>query len=415
MPVIDNEGEFFTGSDIVDRVYVLASRATVRGVGGDDRLSASLSALDGALETTLDGADGADQIGVAMALGDYAGDSSLSSQLIGGAGDDDIVIAYVAGEREADLVTIGLASDVNGGTGHDVIDISAEGYEITSNDAAVTGGAGDDLISVVSTEWGYSTSGLSTTTIDGGSGADRITARTYSATGDVDFTITGGTGNDIISSTAQAVSDYSKDAANRVWGGDGDDRIAMVASSFSGAAVNVAFGEAGADTITADVGLYAAGTLRAELYGGDGSDRLVVLAGTDNLLAGNQGNDTLLGSAGEDRLIGGQGDDYLRGYGAADTFEFQSARSGERDRIADFAIGDDMIDLSRIDANVFRDGNQAFDFDGTGDGGTGRVWLETYGTKTVLHADTGRAVLDLVLLDGGDVAAGDYGAGDFLL
>ena len=44
------------------------------------------------------------------------------------------------------------------------------------------------------------------------------------------------------------------------------------------------------------------------------------------------------------------------------TFGFPSARDGERARIADFVIGDDGIDLSRIDANAFRGGDRAFTF-----------------------------------------------------
>ena len=414
MPIIDTEGENYTGTELADRLYVLANLATVSGAGGDDRITAALAAPDGDLETTLSGDGGADQISVAMALDDFATQASLASLLYGGSEDDDISVTYDVGEHEADATSIVLSTTVDGGTGHDSIEIGAQGYEISSNEAYVDSGAGDDVVSVDFAELGYSESGESHTTIDAGAGADQVAASVYSSTGSVEILIDGGDGDDTILGIAEAVSDYNKDAYNEARGGDGNDVIELTSSSYAGAAVSVAFGDGGDDRITTRVGSYAEGTLRAELYGGEGADRLKVSGGADNFLTGNQGNDTLLGSTGDDRMIGGQGNDYLRGYAGDDTFEFQSARDGERDRIEGFVIGDDVIDVSRIDANVFRGGNQAFSFDATGDGGTGRLWLEDYGTKSVLHADTGRAILDMVLLDGG-VTADDYAASDFIL
>jgi Ca2+-binding RTX toxin-like protein len=67
----------------------------------------------------------------------------------------------------------------------------------------------------------------------------------------------------------------------------------------------------------------------------------------DNSLTGNSGNNTLTGNAGNDLLNGGAGADTLTGGIGSDTFVFrfgQSPVSGA-DRITDFAIGTDKIDL----------------------------------------------------------------------
>ncbi|PZQ49925.1 MAG: protease, partial [Rhodovulum sulfidophilum] len=136
---------------------------------------------------------------------------------------------------------------------------------------------------------------------------------------------------------------------------------------------------------------------------------------------GNQGNDTLLGSGNADHLIGGAGADFLRGNGGEDTFEFWGARglsAKERDRIYDFTIGEDLIDVSRIDANAYRNGNQAFRFSGEGEWqGTGRIWVEDNPDNdgSIVYASTGRKMLAINLLDGTSVDASDYSASDFIL
>lgn len=167
-----------------------------------------------------------------------------------------------------------------------------------------------------------------------------------------------------------------------------------------------------------------------ELYGGRGNDRIEIYAQAPDLweeppnpvgpyvstLEGNQGSDTIIGGDFADRLIGGQGDDFLRGRGGDDTFVFGSIRDGERDRVLDFTIGEDLIDISGIDANAYRRGNQEFTFSDADEfHGTGRVWVEDRGATTVVYADNGPDLLRVLIRDGWGVDADDYGAGDFLL
>jgi Ca2+-binding RTX toxin-like protein len=249
-------------------------------------------------------------------------------------------------------------------------------------------------------------------------GAEAINLEAYSSSGDIESSAdrmlnwddgitpvyTASIIRVISTSLAGNVSNYAS-------GMQGADDIHLLARVPNGEAYNRVDAEEGNDRVTAVV----RGAGFSDIHGGAGDDRLKVSGGDDNFLWGNQGDDTLLGSANDDHLIGGRGDDYLKGYGGADSFEFQSARNGERDRIADFTIGEDVMDLGKIDANVWRGGNQAFSFDESGHGGTGRVWVEDYGSRTIVHADTGKAVLDIVLLDGRGVDAHDYSASDFIL
>jgi hypothetical protein len=98
-----------------------------------------------------------------------------------------------------------------------------------------------------------------------------------------------------------------------------------------------------------------------KIYGGDGNDRLF----------GDAGNDLLKGDAGNDRLSGGAGADDLYGGKGADVFLFSSlAELGKTkataDAIMDFShLQHDIIDLSDIDANSKRGGNQDFTFIGS--------------------------------------------------
>jgi serralysin len=82
---------------------------------------------------------------------------------------------------------------------------------------------------------------------------------------------------------------------------------------------------------------------------------------------GGAGGDWLRGSAGDDVIEGGGLGDLLSGGFGRDVFVYRglSDSSGDAcDLITDFHFGNDRIDLTRIDANILADGNQAFSFIG---------------------------------------------------
>jgi Ca2+-binding RTX toxin-like protein len=77
--------------------------------------------------------------------------------------------------------------------------------------------------------------------------------------------------------------------------------------------------------------------LNNQITGNSGNNSLNGAAGTDTLIGGT-GNDTLNGAAGVDTLTGGVGTDIL-------IFQFSQSTSAALDRVTDFAIGTDKIDL----------------------------------------------------------------------
>jgi VCBS repeat-containing protein len=85
---------------------------------------------------------------------------------------------------------------------------------------------------------------------------------------------------------------------------------------------------------------------------------------------GSEGNDTINGGAGNDKLVGAAGADTLIGGLGNDAFIFYdpSESVGTRDRINDFTQGQDVVDLSWIDANSNLAGNQAFKWAGNNPG-----------------------------------------------
>ncbi|MEH2411995.1 calcium-binding protein [Nostoc sp.] len=140
-------------------------------------------------------------------------------------------------------------------------------------------------------------------------------------------------------------------------GGSGNDRF---------------IGGNGNDVITAGDG-------NNYLDGGNGDDILNTGSGKDTLIGGNgndilnagSGNDILTGGNGNDTLVGGAGTDILTGGAGNDVFKFTSvsdSRPAGRDLITDFVgngkLSGDRIDVSDIDANTTKGGNQAFTFIG---------------------------------------------------
>ena len=133
----------------------------------------------------------------------------------------------------------------------------------------------------------------------------------------------------------------------------------------------------------------------AEVVKGGRSDDKVKGDATADVLKGGGGNDELLGGGGADRLVGG---------GGADTFVFGAISHSTPkafDTITDFKPRQgDVIDLSGIDADTGRDGNQSFDFIGRDDfsGKAGELRFEKAGGRTIIKADVnGDGDADFVL------------------
>ncbi|NVO24684.1 calcium-binding protein [Donghicola mangrovi] len=112
----------------------------------------------------------------------------------------------------------------------------------------------------------------------------------------------------------------------------------------------------------------------------------------DNVLNGNTGNDTLKGGSGADTLQGGSGRDrmYAGSDNDVDKFVFVNAGDSDtgrnRDVIYQFDRGEDLIDLSGIDANLRLTGDQSFEFSDRADANS--VWVTASGRNVVVSGDT---------------------------
>ncbi|MTD98884.1 hypothetical protein GIY56_01120 [Paracoccus sp. YIM 132242] len=193
----------------------------------------------------------------------------------------------------------------------------------------------------------------------------------------------------------------------------GNDTVTLSAYNdrFEGWAGNdQMFGNGGNDTLMG-------GTGGDMLNGGGGNDRLVGADGNDRLI-GAAGNDLLEGGGGSDMLDGGTGRDRMQGGLDAirDVFIFRAAAEtalgAQRDEILQFRAGQDDIDLSLIDANAARAGNQAFAFTGTA-AAAHSVWYVKQADGVLVRGDlNGNKIADFeIWVDD----AARLGASDFIL
>lgn len=202
--------------------------------------------------------------------------------------------------------------------------------------------------------------------------------------------LTGDMGNDVILGRAGSDILFGGAGKDRLEGGSGNDQLE------GGAGRDLLNGGAGNDRLSA----------------GAGNDRLIGGAGNDRLLGG-AGNDRLNGGTGRDTLDGGTGADILTGGAGADVFlfrSFQDSRPGSaRDVITDFAAAD-RIDLSALDANSLRGGNQRLEFSGT-DAQAHSLWYVEQANRVILRADhdgDARADFEVALSGISSLSASDF-------
>jgi Ca2+-binding RTX toxin-like protein len=177
------------------------------------------------------------------------------------------------------------------------------------------------------------------------------------------------------------------DGDDTINGGDGDDKV---------------WGGAGLDTIRGDAGedILRGGRNNDMIYGDD----------ADDVLYGNANNDRLFGGKGDDRLLGGSGRDLLNGGLGQDVFVFNrmndSLNSVKADRIADFVVGEDMIELSGLGGSKSYIGSAGF----SGSAGEVQVTLSG-GTSTNIKIDLdgdGTADMKILLLNTTGLTEADF-------
>ncbi|WP_386685131.1 M10 family metallopeptidase C-terminal domain-containing protein [Loktanella sp. R86503] len=287
-------------------------------------------------------------------------------------------LMYGASDNNGGNSTYGLRWSNGSGTGWETIwdTGGADRIQYTgSNDATI------DLRAATLTS--SAGGGGYVSSVDGVIGGYTIAARVVIEQG------YGGNGDDYI---------MGNGGRNRLVGSGGDDRI---------------IGNAGGDWIGGGLGddIVSGGSGNDVVYGHSGDDRVEGGSGNDLLggqngddrLAGGDGDDRLFGQHGDDRLYGDLGADLLTGGTGADIFVFRresdsGTTAATRDTIADFQIGQDRIDLSYLDGNARRTGDQAFDF-------VGRVAFDGADGQGDVRAQSARGgVMVMVDLDGDGAA-----------
>lgn len=261
----------------------------------------------------------------------------------------------------------------------------ADGLDETQNiKVTVTDVSGDILTGTAKAD--SLTGTAEADTLDGRKGADSLT---------------GGAGNDTY--IADNAKDQVIENAN-----EGIDLVkASVSHTLASNVENL--------TLTGSKAIDGTGNdLDNEIRGNSAANRLDGAAGADTLvgdngrdaLNGGSGDDRLDGGANNDRLYGGEGVDALRGGAGKDTFLFKSlddfgTSKTSTDTIFDFdGKGGDRIDLSSIDANVAKNGDQSFSFIGTDafHKTAGELRYEKSGSDTYIYGDVdGDGKMDFAL------------------
>lgn len=313
-------------------------------------------------------------------------------------------MATIKGTYESERLSGGSGNDtIYGYGGHDLLEGGA------GNDVLYGGSGDDDLIG-----------GSGANNLYGGDGADwfiftgRSSVLSDDYIGDFEFDV------DSIDVSAWGVSDFSQIKA--LLGSDSEGNAELNAT-YAGANHFITIGgvkaaqlESGDFVYSNRGGSSVSGTSRADtLFGSRGADLIQGGDGNDKLLGGI-GNDRLYGDFGSDRLYGGAGSDTLTGGSGADQFVFSSASDSapgkSRDRITDFTLDVDKINLAQIDADALDGGNQAFIWIGTDHfDAAGELRFAWSGNDTIVYGNTdddSAAEFQIVLTGNLDLISRDF-------
>jgi Ca2+-binding RTX toxin-like protein len=374
------EGDF-QGDVIADTIDGFAGADTIAGYGADDVLRGG----DGS--DYVDGGEGND-----LLIGDVVPGVTLNANELGAANDtlvgnigndliygDDGSDSLVGGEG-IDLIAGGRGNDtMDGGTGADIFSVTAffgaspNTFYTTGNDLYILR-PGDSSISAF--DLFEMSSQAAAFDGAGAAGGDRIDLRDMPGTIFLNTPMAFGPGigaqlagarnqrvDAFINNLSGVVTWFAVDLNDDGLLTDADllvkfnAGISLVALDFGlNDARDAQPGTVGDDSLSLGTAsdFVRAGAGRDTVRGGDGADYLLGEGAADSLF-GDAGNDTLSGGADRDVLFGGVGGDCLDGGSGADRFAYRSAAesgttTATRDRIVDFMVGSDRIDLAQIDA-----------------------------------------------------------------
>jgi Ca2+-binding RTX toxin-like protein len=389
-----------TGNALDNTIWAGTGNNVMNGLGGIDTVSYADATAGITASLAFTGA---------QATGGSRNDTLLNFEnLVGSAYGDNLagnaLANVITGNAGNDTIDGGAGDDqLDGGLGNDTLSYATATGGITvvlaHTVAQATGGSGLDTIAgfenLVGSAYNDNLTGSSVANrIEGGAGNDSL-----NGVGGAD-TLVGGAGDDTyyIENAGDVVTELAGEgidlvnsslAANVLGANVENLRLLSNAAAnatgntldnvlFAGNGDNVLNGSTGNDTANFQ---YAATGVTvnlayttAQATGGSGTDTLVNIEN----LTGSANADTLRGNALANRIDGGNQSDWLLGGGGQDTMVggtgadiFVYSAVGEStvaamDTIVDFTrFQSDKLDVSRIDANVALEGNQAFTFIGS--------------------------------------------------
>jgi Ca2+-binding RTX toxin-like protein len=100
-----------------------------------------------------------------------------------------------------------------------------------------------------------------------------------------------------------------------------------------------------------------------DIYGGNGKDKIYAGAGND-MVNGGEGKDKIHAGAGNDVVNGGEGKDKMWGGYGSDIFEFE--KGSGKDKVYDFNVKYDKIDVSDYGFDSWKDVESAMQSSGWG-------------------------------------------------
>ena len=389
-PQAGGPGETITGTEGDDTLTGTAAGDTINGLGGNDTIDG------GEGDDTIDGGTGNDTI-----TGGLGNDT-----IRGGEGDDVITDAFGAniiyGDGGNDTINLtGYfgssqttdATQVFGGTGNDVVNVSLSATENLVADLGdgadrvnftypvgaveLTLGVGSDIVDINSIQSLDTTQPIIITDFQTGAGGDQLlwsdwVLNELGRSGDAGFNPF--SFNEV--SLTQVGNDVYMEWTTRVINNGNDLIIFRNTQVGAFTAFNLQFDPqaptAPGDDYTGTSGDddYVGTNLDDTARGLGGNDRLDGRGGDDDL-DGGEGNDEISGGTGDDTLTGGSGDDIINGGNGADTIS-----GGDGADTIDAGTGDGAMDT--IDAGA---GDDTIQFSGSNDiyiGGAGFDTLEFF-------------------------------------
>ena len=360
-----------TINGIISGIDFLTNTGTINGnavgTGGDDIVE-----NDGTITGDVNLYSGNDVYRGTASAGGTVKLGYGDDRFFGGTGND-----TVWGEQGDDTIYGGDGDDelhgyrggfdkILGGAGNDNISASEHTGlgDVLGADTLLAGTGNDTVAAGGSDDWVFGHEGDDS--LGGGGGNDKLLGN------DGHDTINGDAGNDTV------YGGIGDDVLN---GGDNDDKIGGDAGD------DVLNGDAGNDFISGADGMDM-------LSGGTGDDTLFGGALADDLM-GDAGDDFMIGGTGDDTLHGGDGADTLKGGAGADIFVFNAVGESAgtktdyatQDRIVDFEIGVDKIDLSAITY-----------------GGQNLTWNGTEGPSITITELSSATIVEVTQVQGNDTA-----------